>query len=70
MYQVDINFEWHRRAQFHQGKQSSNKIRFAMIPLLRQTVKIDYLFHCNQLGIILEFVCNAQTMDGSSGHQF
>ena len=47
MDQVDINFEWHRLAQFHQGKRASNKIRFAMIPLLLQTVKIDTLFHCN-----------------------
>ena len=59
MDQVDIDFEWHRGEQFHQGKWASSTIRFAMIPLLLQTVKIDSLFHCNQLGIILEFVCNA-----------
>ena len=47
MYQVDINFEWHHGAQFHQGKCASSSIRFAMIPLLLQTVKIDSLFHCN-----------------------
>ena len=58
MDQVGINFEWHRGAQFHQGKRASNTIRFlAMIPLLLQTVKIDSLFHCNRLGIILEVVC-------------
>ena len=45
--QVDINFEWHRGAQFHQGKRASSTIRFAMIPLLLQTVKIDSLFHCD-----------------------
>ena len=71
MDQVDINFEWHRGAQFHQGKRASSTIRFAMIPLLLQTVKINFLFHCNQLEIILEVICNAQTRrDGSSGHQF
>ena len=59
MDQVDIDFEWHRLAQFHQGKRASSTIRFAMIPLLLQTVKIDSLFHCNRLGIILGFVCNA-----------
>ena len=60
MDQVDINYEWHRGAQFHQGKRASkNTIKFAMIPLLLQTVKIDSLLHCNWLGIILEFVCNA-----------
>ena len=65
MEQVDINFEWHRGAQCHQGKgASSTTIRFVMIPLLLQTVKIDSLFHCNQLGISLEFVCNLkQGMD-------
>ena len=47
MDQVDINFEWHHGAQFHQGKQASSSIRLAMIPLLLQTVKIDSLFHCN-----------------------
>ena len=48
MDQVDINFGWHRGAQFHQGKQTSNTIRrFAMIPLLLQTVIIDSLLHCN-----------------------
>ena len=48
MDQVDINFEWHRGAQFHQGKRASSTIRFAMIPLLLlQTVKIDSLLHCN-----------------------
>ena len=133
MDQVEINSEWHRGAQFHQGKWASNTIWFAMLPLLLQmvkidspfhcnkhwnyfgiclqclnngwinwksilsgivapnftkgngpvirsrlpssplllqTVKIDSLFHCNRLGIILEFVCNASTRDGSSGHQF
>ena len=59
MDQVDINFEWHRGAQFHQGKRAKNTIRFAMIPLLLQTVKIDSLFHCNHLRDVLEFVCNA-----------
>ena len=60
MDQVDINFEWHRGAQLHQGKRASSTIRFAMIPLLLlQTVNIASLFHCNQLGIILEFVCKA-----------
>ena len=60
MDQVGINFEWHRGAQFHQGKRASSTIRFlAMIPLLLQTVKIDSLFHCNCLGIILEFVFKA-----------
>ena len=48
MDQVDINFEWHCGAQFHQGKWASNTtIRFAMIPLLLQPVKIDSLLHCN-----------------------
>ena len=47
MDQVDINVEWHRGAQFHQGKRASRTIGFAMIPLLLQTVKIDSLFHCN-----------------------
>ena len=47
MDQVDINFEWHRGAQFHQGKRASSTIRFAMIPLLLQLVKIDSLLHCN-----------------------
>ena len=48
MDQVDILLEWHRGAQFHQGgKQTSSTIRFAMTPLLLQTVKIDSLFHCN-----------------------
>ena len=47
MDQVDFDFEWHRGAQFHQGKRDSSTIRFAMIPLLLQTVKIDSLFHCN-----------------------
>ena len=70
MDQVDINFEWHCGAQFHQGKRASSTIRFAMIPLLLQTVKIDSLLHCNWLGIILEFVCNAETRDGSCGHRF
>ena len=41
MDQVDINFEWHGGAQFHQGKRASSMIRFAM---LLQTVKIDSLF--------------------------
>ena len=60
MDQVDINFEWHCGAQFHQGrKRASSTIRFAMIPLLLQTVKIDSLFHCNCFGIILDIVCNA-----------
>ena len=36
MDQVGINFEWHRGAQFHQGKRASSTIRFAMIPLLLQ----------------------------------
>ena len=58
MDQVDINFEWHRGAQFYQGKWDRN-MKVAMIPVPLQTVKIDSLFHCNQLGIILEFVCNA-----------
>ena len=58
MDQVDINFEWHRGAQFHQGKRARSTIRFAMIPLLRQTVKKDSLFHCICFGIILEVVCN------------
>ena len=43
MDQVDINFEWHHGAQFHQGKGASRTIRLAMIPLLLQTVKIDFL---------------------------
>ena len=47
MDQVDINFEWHRGAQSHQGKCASSTIRFAIIPLLLQTVKIDSLLHCN-----------------------
>ena len=47
MDQVGIDFEGHRGAQFHQGKRTSSTIRFAMIPLLLQTVKIDSLFHCN-----------------------
>ena len=47
MDQVGITFEWHCGAQFHQGKQASNSIRFAMIPLLLQTVKIDSLLHYN-----------------------
>ena len=47
MDQVDINFEWHRGAQFHQGKRASSTIRFAMIPLLLHLVKIDSLVHCN-----------------------
>ena len=48
MDQVDINFEWHRGAQFHQGKWASDTIRFlAMISLLLQTVKKDSLFRCN-----------------------
>ena len=59
MDQVGINFEWHREAQFHQGKRASSTIRLAMIPLLLPPVKIDSLLHCNQLGIMLEFVCNA-----------
>ena len=29
MDQVGINFEWHRGAQFHQGKRTSKTIRFA-----------------------------------------
>ena len=70
MDQVEINFEWHRGVQFQQGKRASNTIWFAMIPLLLQMVKIDSLFHCNCFGIILEFVCNAETMDGSRGNQF
>ena len=45
--QVDINFELHRGAQFHHGKRASSTIRFAMIPLLLQTVKIDSLLYCN-----------------------
>ena len=32
MDQVGIDFEWHRGAQFHQGKRAGNTIRFAMIP--------------------------------------
>ena len=59
MDQVDINFEWHRGAQFHQGKWASSTITFAMTPLLLQMVKIDSLFHCNRLGIVLKVVCNA-----------
>ena len=47
MDQVGINLEWHREAQFHQGKRANNTIRFAMVPLLLQTVKIDSLLHCN-----------------------
>ena len=47
MDQVDINFEWHRGAQFHQGKRASNTVRFVMIPLLLERVKIDSLFHYN-----------------------
>ena len=70
MDQVGIDFEWHHGEQFHRGKGACITIRFAMAPLLLKTVKIDSLFHCNRLGIILEFVCNAQTRDGSSGHQF
>ena len=70
MDQVEINFESHRGVQFHQGKPASHTIWFAMIPLLLQMVKIDSLFHCNPFGIILEFVCNAETMDGSSRNQF
>ena len=60
MDQVDINFEWHRGAQFYQGKWDRNT-KVAMIPLLEmgqkyegchdplllQTVEIDSLFHCN-----------------------
>ena len=59
MDQVEINSEWHRGAQFHQGKWASNTIWFAMLPLLLQMVKIDSPFHCNDIGILLEFVCNA-----------
>ena len=60
MDQVGINFEWHSGSPFDQGrKRASSTIRFAMIPLLLQTVKIDSLFHCNRLGIVLEVVCNA-----------
>ena len=58
MDQVDINFEWHRGAQFHQGKRTRNTIRFAMITLLLQTVKIDSLWQCNCFRDVLEFVCN------------
>ena len=47
MDQVDINFDWHRGAQFRQGKRASNAIRFAMLPLLLQPVEIDSLLHCN-----------------------
>ena len=47
MDQVGINFEWHLGEQFHQGKRACSTIRFAMTPLLRQTVKIDSLFQCN-----------------------
>ena len=47
MDQVGFDFEWHPKAQFHQGKQISNTIRLAMIPLLLQPVKIDSLLHCN-----------------------
>ena len=47
MDQVGIDFEWHRGEHFHQGKRACSTIRFAMIPLLLQTVKIDSLFHCN-----------------------
>ena len=70
MDHVGIDFEWHRGEHFHQGKRASSTIRFAMTPLLLKTVKIDSLLHCNCFGIILEVVCNAQTRDGSSGHQF
>ena len=53
MDQVDMDFDGYCGAQFHQGrKRASNTIRFAMIPLLLQTVKIDSLLHCNQLGNI------------------
>ena len=47
MDQVDMDFEWQRGAQFHQGKRASSTIRFAMIPMTLQTVKIDSLLHCN-----------------------
>ena len=47
MDQVDMDFEWHRGDQFHQGKWASSTIRFTVTPLLLQTVKIDSLFHCN-----------------------
>ena len=47
MDQVDINFEWHRGEHFHQRKRASSTIRFAMTPLLLQTVEIALLFHCN-----------------------
>ena len=47
MDQVDINFEWHRGAHFHQEKRASSTIRCAMIPLLLQTVNIDSLLLCN-----------------------
>ena len=70
MDQEEINFAWHSGVQFHQGKPASHTIWFAMTPLLLQMVKIDSLFHCNQFKIILEFVCNAETMDGSRGNQF
>ena len=47
MDEAGIDFESHLGAQFYQGKQASNTIRFVMIPLLLQTVKIDSLFQCN-----------------------
>ena len=47
MDQVGMDFEGHRGAQFHQGERASSTIKFAMIPLLLQRVKIDSLLHCN-----------------------
>ena len=64
MDQVDINFEWHRGAQCHQGKRASNTIRFVMIPLLMQTVKIDSLFTVTDLELFWNlFAMLKQGMD-------
>ena len=57
--QAGINFQWQFGAQFQQGKRASYMIRCATIPLLLQTVKIDFLVYCNHFETILEFVCNA-----------